>query len=237
MRERHRYKHGQEVKPEKETKETEGYHIDEFLETLWTLREEGTTALPLMEEKLGGPEARQLLLTMVENRLIQIEKDQFSFTQEGERRATEIIRRHRLAERLLSDVLEIKGAHMEDGACKFEHILSPEVTDSICTFLGHPRFCPHGRPIPRGNCCDRFRREIQPLIIPLSDLKVGEKGTITFMTPKYLSGLQQLSALGIIPGTLIRLYQRHPSFVIEIGETTIAIDREIADNIYVRRHG
>jgi DtxR family Mn-dependent transcriptional regulator len=235
MRERHR--HGHKITIEKETKSGDLYPLDEFLETLWTLREEGTTTISLIEDKLGRPEARQLMMTMVENRLIQIEGDRFSFTQEGEIKATEIIRRHRLAERLLSDVLEIKGNQMEDGACKFEHILSPEVTDSICTFLGHPRICPHGKPIPKGNCCDKFKRDVQPLIIPLSDLKVGEKGTITFMAPRSLSGLQQLSTLGVIPGTIIRLYQRHPSYVIEMDETTIAIDREIAENIYVRRHG
>jgi Mn-dependent DtxR family transcriptional regulator len=44
---------------------------------------------------------------------------------------------------------------IEQQACKFEHILSPEATDKICTFLGHPRTCPHGAPIPRGACCDR----------------------------------------------------------------------------------
>jgi len=229
MRERHRSGHQMEL--DKKAQGKEEYHLDEFLETLWTLREEGTVDLSLIEERLGRSEARQLMMTMVENRLIQIEGNHFSFTTEGERKAMEIIRR------LLSDVFEIKGTYMEDGACKFEHILSPEVTDSICTFLGHPQVCPHGRPIPRGKCCDRFRRDIQPLVIPLNDLKVGEKGTITFMTPKYLSGLQTLSSLGVIPGTLIRLYQRHPSYVIEIGETQIAIDREIAENIYVRRHG
>jgi len=45
-------------------------------------------------------------------------------------------------------------SEIEQQACKFEHILSPEATDKICTFLGHPRTCPHGAPIPPGVCCD-----------------------------------------------------------------------------------
>jgi Mn-dependent DtxR family transcriptional regulator len=44
-------------------------------------------------------------------------------------------------------------SEIEQQACKFEHILSPEATDKICTFLGHPRTCPHGSPIPEGDCC------------------------------------------------------------------------------------
>jgi Mn-dependent DtxR family transcriptional regulator len=44
-------------------------------------------------------------------------------------------------------------SEIEQQACKFEHILSPEATDKICTFLGHPRTCPHGAPIPPGVCC------------------------------------------------------------------------------------
>ena len=52
------------------------------------------------------------------------------------------------------DVLAIRDeGSIEKNACTFEHILSPEVTDRICTFLGHPRTCPHGSPIPEGDCC------------------------------------------------------------------------------------
>ena len=52
------------------------------------------------------------------------------------------------------DVLAIRDeGSIEKNACTFEHILSPEVTDRICTFLGHPRTCPHGSPIPPGDCC------------------------------------------------------------------------------------
>ncbi|MBO0911876.1 MAG: ATP-binding cassette domain-containing protein [Acidobacteria bacterium] len=75
-------------------------------------------------------------------------------TEKGRQRAGDIIRRHRLAERLFTDSLAMDSeTEIEQQACKFEHILSPEATDKICTFLGHPKTCPHGAPIPPGRCC------------------------------------------------------------------------------------
>ncbi len=77
-------------------------------------------------------------------------------TPHGRDRAGNIIRRHRLAERLFTDSLAMDSeSEIEQQACKFEHILSLEATDKICTFLGHPRTCPHGAPIPPGACCGR----------------------------------------------------------------------------------
>jgi putative ABC transport system ATP-binding protein len=78
------------------------------------------------------------------------------FTPKGQRRAADIVRRHRLAERLFTDSLAMDSeTEIEQQACKFEHILSPQATDKICSFLGHPRTCPHGAPIPEGACCGR----------------------------------------------------------------------------------
>jgi putative ABC transport system ATP-binding protein len=75
-------------------------------------------------------------------------------TSRGRQRAADIVRRHRLAERLFTDSLAMDSeTEIEQQACKFEHILSPEATDKICAFLGHPRTCPHGAPIPPGPCC------------------------------------------------------------------------------------
>src|SRR3954468_22679758 len=77
-------------------------------------------------------------------------------TARGRQRAADIIRRHRLAERLFTDSLALDSeSEIEQQACKFEHILSHEATDKICTFLGHPRTCPHGAAIPPGPCCGR----------------------------------------------------------------------------------
>lgn len=76
------------------------------------------------------------------------------FTEKGRKRAEDIIRRHRLAEILFTETLHVKDEkEVAEQACRFEHILSPEATDSICSFLHHPRTCPHGSPIPAGECC------------------------------------------------------------------------------------
>src|SRR3954462_8019614 len=81
------------------------------------------------------------------------------FTERGRQRASEIIRRHRLAERLFTETLHIESeAEIEQQACKFEHILSAQATERICTFLEHPRTCPHGSPIPEGECCVQAKR-------------------------------------------------------------------------------
>jgi ABC-type glutathione transport system ATPase component len=84
-------------------------------------------------------------------------------TDRGRKKAADIIRRHRLAERLFTDSLALDSeTEIEQQACKFEHILSPEATDKICTFLGHPRTCPHGAPIPLGACCEKAGKTALP---------------------------------------------------------------------------
>jgi putative ABC transport system ATP-binding protein len=93
-------------------------------------------------------------------------------TPRGRERAGSIIRRHRLAERLFTDSLAMDSeSEIEEQACKFEHILSAEATDKICTFLGHPRTCPHGAPIPPGRCCSDGRTE------KMKDVRAGGKFT------------------------------------------------------------
>ena len=88
--------------------------------------------------------------------LLKLEGNRRLFTSEGEARARSGIRRHRLAERLFLDTLAMRDeAQLEATACTFEHILSPEATERICTYLGHPATCPHGSPIPPGPCCER----------------------------------------------------------------------------------
>lgn len=120
-------------------------------------------------------------------------------------------------------------------ACKMEHILSQELTDSVCTFLGHPQTCPHGKRIPRGECCKKYKVEVEPVVTRLSEFEVGSKGRITFIVPAKPSRLSKLNSLGITAGSIIRLLQRNPSYVIQIDETTVAIDPEIAKEIYVKK--
>jgi putative ABC transport system ATP-binding protein len=90
------------------------------------------------------------------------------FTDRGRQRAADVIRRHRLAERLFTDSLAMDSeTEIEQQACKFEHILSPGATDKICTFLGHPRTCPHGSRIPPGQCCGL---SLEPASVPAAKI-------------------------------------------------------------------
>jgi len=167
--------------------------------------------------------------------LINIQDGMVFLTEKGSERAKALIRRHRLAERLFTDVFEMRADQVETDACKMEHILSEELTDSVCTFLGHPPTCPHGKPIPRGECCERYRTEVSPVVVRLSDFEIGAKGRIIFIIPSEAARLGRLSSIGIAPGSIIRLIQRVPSYVIQVDETTIAIDPEIARDILVKR--
>ncbi len=209
--------------------------IDELLELIWTLREEGVADMDHLLETTRDIEARSILSRMVKDNLFEVEGNRMILKERGEEKAREIVRRHRLTERLLSEIFEMSEGEVEEEACKLEHILSPGVTESVCTFLGHPPTCIHGKPIPRGDCCARFKKEMKPLVIPLEELGLGEEGRIVFIAPKSHQRLDRLSTLGIVPGSILRMHQKNPSFVLQIGETTIALDRDIVRNIYVKK--
>jgi len=76
---------------------------------------------------------------------------------------------------------------------------------------------------------------MKPLVIPLEELGLGEEGRIVFIAPKSHQRLDRLSTLGVVPGSTLRMHQKNPSYVLQIGETTLALDREIVRNIYVKR--
>jgi len=219
--------------PERKPEMTE-YGQDEILELLWTLREERKASRAEVLRSAAEPGPERLLEELIEGGMIDASGEEILLTKSGEDRARGIIRRHRLAEVLLQNLFDLDNAQLENSACQFEHILSEPVVESVCTFLGHPPACPHGRAIPRGECCDRIRTEIRPLVMPLTEASLGATVRIVFITPRSKKRLEKLSALGIVPGSRVRLLQRNPSFVLEIGQTTVAVDRDITDEIYVK---
>jgi DtxR family transcriptional regulator, Mn-dependent transcriptional regulator len=210
--------------------------LDELLERLGMFGEEGERLVEVgrLEQELNG-DASRIVERARKLGLISVSDGKIGLEPSGEVWARQVIRRHRLAEVLLLEVLELDEAEIEPGACQFEHILSPRATESICTLLGHPPTCPHGKAIPRGECCEKFKRELSPLVVPLSDLMPGEAARIVFMTPKSHANLDRLGALGVIPGSAVKLHQKKPTFVLAVGETDIAIDPAIAREIFVRR--
>jgi DtxR family Mn-dependent transcriptional regulator len=211
---------------------------EEILETVFTEREEGrddaSAVLSAAPAEHAPDAARADLELLVGGGLLRLEGERVTLTDEGEKKARDVVRRHRLTERLFQDLLDLGGRAMESQACEFEHILSPEATDSVCTLLGHPPTCPHGKPIPPGTCCGAFQKTLRPLVTGLPSLELGAHGRIVFIAPRFHDRMDRLAALGVVPGSTIRLHQRAPSFVIELGETTIALDPEIAREIYVK---
>jgi DtxR family Mn-dependent transcriptional regulator len=212
--------------------------LEEILEHVWTEREDGRDAasgILAASASEHAPDARAADLGELAGAgLVRLDGDRVALTAEGEERARDVVRRHRLTERLFRDLLDLGERTMEAQACEFEHILSREATDSVCTLLGHPPTCPHGKPIPPGECCGAFQRTVRPLVTGLRSFDVGATGRIVFIAPKFHDRMDRLAALGVIPGSTIRLHQRSPSYVIEVGETTIALDPEIAGEIYVK---
>ena len=169
--------------------------------------------------------------------LISKGEDQLEFTAEGLRRAQLVIRRHRLAERLLRDVLQVREGSFEPSACEFEHCLDSEVSQSVCTLLGHPITCPHGKPIPPGPCCEAAERDAQPVVMSLRDLPVGQEARLAYISSASHRHLDQLTSAGLLPGVNVRVHQRRPAFVINVGQSSLALDEQIVSGIYVRPLG
>ncbi len=206
---------------------------DELLEIMWTLREEGRLAWDQILQSCAMKGCEDILKELSKSRWINVKGQAVELLPKGEKRARELVRRHRLSLRLFYDLFALDGAEAE--ACKFEHILSPEVTDSVCTLLGHPPNSPDGKPIPRGDCCAMFRQEMKPLVAPLADLLPGEQAKIVFITPESHSRLDRLSAMGVVPGSVVKLHQKRPSYVIQLGETMVAVDKDIMKEIFVKK--
>ncbi|MBI5562665.1 MAG: metal-dependent transcriptional regulator [Deltaproteobacteria bacterium] len=213
---------------------------EEVLEFIWSEREAGknsVTDLIRIKEVADADADLHTLVEMQERGLLKIDGDRVTLTSEGDRLAEAAIRRHRLAERLLSEVLAMSEDNLEENACSFEHTLSPEVTESICTLLGHPPTCPHGLPIPRGECCKKTKDDLRPIVQPIDEISVGSNARIIFIASKSHARLDRFGTLGIVPGSVVRVHQKRPAFVIQIGETTLALDPEIVREIFVKRVG
>lgn len=208
--------------------------IEELLERIWTRREEGdTTVSGLFQD--GNAETEPTFARLVELSLVERKGDRLSMTAAGENRARTLVRRNRLTERLMADILDQPLAEAEHAACLLEHVLSRSVTNAVCTLLGHPPTCPHGLPIPPGACCRERIQSAPPVVVSLNDLDPGSKGRILFMTPKFQRRLSGLESFGVVPGTMVRLLQKRPTFALEVGGTTLALESDVAREIFVRR--
>jgi DtxR family Mn-dependent transcriptional regulator len=207
---------------------------EEILEELWVTAEENHPDVSERADEESYASTEPAMLELEDLGLVSREAGRLSLSERGVKEAESVVRRHRLAERLMTDVLDIRGLLLEENACRFEHLLREEVEESVCTLLGHPRECPHGKPIPIGPCCKRVSSEVRSFVLPLSELAAGEKGRVAYLRTEHSRRLQKLLTLGILPGVEIKLLRRFPSFVLRMGHCELAIDREMAEGIQVR---
>lgn len=128
----------------KKEQQTEKERIDEALELLWLLEEEKSMDINNFKKASDDKDFDKLFHMLKEQNLISVSASTggIKFTEKGKLLAKKLIRRHRLAEQLLTQVFDIRVDSADKDACKMEHILSEELTESVCTFLGHPPKCP-----------------------------------------------------------------------------------------------
>lgn len=204
--------------------------VEEMLEALWIEIEEHG------KEKCdsGLLKDDEVLKELVNLRYVNIKDNWIKLTDKGMEEAKSCIRRHRLAERLFVDILDVKKKLVHETSCKFEHLLHKGLDENICTLLGHPKRCPHGKPIPKGLCCRDAKWVPKKFIMPLAELEINKKAKIIYLQTHDRGALQKIIAIGALPKMEIMLIQKFPSYVFNIGKSQFAIDKELASHIYVR---
>ena len=209
-------------------------NAEEILESLWVMtveRDNVGCLLTSLKVKSDSEELKEL----VQCAYVEVRGDRVYLRKEGRPEAQMAIRRHRLAERLIMDILGIQGAEGNKQACEFEHLLRQGVDIKLCTLLNHPTTCPHGNPIPPGECCVEARRQGEPGIVALTELKSGESGEIAYLAASDDKKMQKLMSMGVLPGIQLTLAQKFPSYIFKVGHSQFAVDDVLAREIYIRR--
>ncbi|MBI2355345.1 MAG: metal-dependent transcriptional regulator [Deltaproteobacteria bacterium] len=206
---------------------------EEILEALWIAEEEGGAFLD--PEKISIPADDPAFTELTGHALIELRQGMVYFRPEGREEGRMTIRRHRLAERLMMDVLNIRGEAGDYKACQFEHLLNEGVDAKVCTMLNHPATCPHGKPIPPGECCAEARALGDLGVVPLTEFKSGQEGEIAYIQTEDSKKMQKLMAMGVLPGNRILLMQAFPSYIFRVGFSEFAIDTNLAREIFVRK--
>lgn len=154
-------------------------------------------------------------------------------TEKGRKLAINVLRRHRLAERLLTDVLGLDWSRAHDAACKLEHGIAEDIVKPLEKALRHPKTCPHGNPVP--TACGGIIEEKSE---PLTNLNPGEKGIIAKITKEESDVLQHLATLGIMPGVTVEVEEKatfNGFVIIKVGDVSHTLEHECASIINVRR--
>ena len=139
--------------------------LDELLEVMYKAQEDGRLPVKPEDLPLAAIPTKDELKIFAGRDLIVMNDGTIDMAPKGQEAAELLVRRHRLAERLFSEILNIDDSCLNLTSCSFEHILDPAVLESVCTMLGHPPTCPHGKRIPPGECCKTSRKEVAPVVM------------------------------------------------------------------------
>lgn len=211
--------------------------VEEYLEAIYKMSlEDGPVIAARLAERMNvsPPTVADMLKRLVENGLVSVNKRHgVTLTKRGKETAESLVRRHRLWERFLTDVLGLDWDAVHEEACKLEHAMSPQVEERLAKILGNPETCPHGHPIPGTKAAKRREREAKPL----SKLSVGEEGVIERVAEEEPKLLQYLASLGLLPDARIRIKEIAPfrgPMLVQVHGAQYALGQEVASKIMVR---
>jgi len=212
--------------------------VEEYLESIYRLEEKKGSAKT-------GDLAKELNVTLgtITNTIENMEKQNLvihkpykgvKLTKKGRKLALDVVRRHRLSERLLTDILRLEWSKAHDAACKLEHaIADKDIIKPLEEALGKPKTCPHGNPIPTAS--GKVVEEKSEL---LTSLNLGEEGTIVKITDERPDLLQYLATLGLVPGANVQIEEKAPfngPIMVKVMGASYALGRNVASVIWVRK--
>jgi DtxR family transcriptional regulator, Mn-dependent transcriptional regulator len=210
--------------------------VEEYLEAMYKLRAEasGITVGRLAARLcVAPPSVSQMMRRMADEGLVaRGESGAVMLTEQGLREAARSVRRHRLSERLLSDLLDVPWDRVHPEACRLEHALSPEVEQRLAERLGNPSTCPHGYAIP-----DEDGGVTESPTKPLVELSAGDHAVIDHVSEDDADLLRYLASLGLMPQAVVSVESVAPfggPHLIRVGSSQYAVGREVAQRVFVR---
>jgi DtxR family Mn-dependent transcriptional regulator len=207
----------------------------EYLEAIFEMEEEGAKIQQARIAKRMGvsPAAVSEQVRRLEKEgLISIAGREIALSDAGRDTATPLVRRHRLAERLLTDILEIPWHKAHEEAHKWEHVISPEVEERILAKTGATT-CPHGNPIP--GCIPPYERAS---LVTLADLGEGRQGVLRLLTEdvELVTGvLAYFEEHSLMPGATVQVRSVSPdgTLTLEVDGKFASLGPHLADNLWV----
>jgi DtxR family transcriptional regulator, Mn-dependent transcriptional regulator len=210
--------------------------IEEYLEALFHLQEEGKAiSTKALAEKLSLKPASvsEMVKKLAAQRLVKHKPYRgVTLTKNGHKAAASLVRRHRLSERFLADMLGVPWDELHDEACKFEHVISDKVEEKLLEALGNPDTCPHGNPIPTAD--GEIAVETARSLVELTASATGKISKITNESPEFL---QYLADLGLMPDVDVVVEEVAPfggPIIVKAHGAKYALGRQVAEHIYIK---